>query len=147
MTVGAHMPLKEFISRHHEQIIGEFSAFARTLSPSGSDMTEADLRDHAKDMLTAIAQDLNAEQSAEEQSEKSKGHGLVNVMAASGRLHAEARIEHGFTPGQMLAEFRALRASVLRLYEASGQLDLKRVTKFNEAIDEVLSESMTPAIV
>ena len=60
--------------------------------------------DHAKDILTAIAQDLKAEQSAEEQSEKSKGHGAANVMAASGRLHAEGRIEHGFTPGRDITE-------------------------------------------
>ena len=138
-----HMPLGEFINRHHDQIISEFSGFARTLMPPGSDMTETDLRDHAKEMLVAIAQDLRAEQTAEQQSQKSKGHGSVNVMAASGRLHAEGRIQHGFTPGQMLAEFRALRASVLRLYERSGHTDIAGVTRFNEAIDEVLTESMT----
>jgi hypothetical protein len=143
MALETRMPLGEFIRRHHDEIIGAFGAFARTLIPPGSDMTEADFRDHAKDMLAAIAEDLNTEQSAAEQAEKSKGHGWVNVMAASGRLHAEGRIEHGFTPSQMLAEFRALRASVLRLYERSGETDIKGVTRFNEAIDEVLTESMT----
>ena len=137
------MPLGEFIRQHHDEIVGEFSAFARTLIPLGSDMTETDLRDHAKDMLTAIAQDLKTEQSAEEQSDKSQGHGAANVMEASGRLHAEGRIDHGFTPGQVLAEFRALRASVLRLYEHSGHTDIAGVTRFNEAIDEVLTESIT----
>ena len=137
------MALAEFIGQHHEEIIAEFSAFARTLIAQGSDMTELELRDHAKDMLIAIAKDLETDQSAEEQRKKSHGHGWVNVMAASGRLHADGRIEHGFTPGQMLAEFRALRASVLRLYERSGQLDMRGVTRFNEAIDEVLAESMT----
>lgn len=137
------MPLGEFIEGHHHEIIGAFSAFARTLMPPGSDMTETDLRDHAKDMLTAIARDLHTEQSGEEQSEKSEGRGAATVMAASGRLHAEGRIEHGFTPGQVLAEFRALRASVLKLYERSGHTDIAGVTRFNEAIDEVLTESMT----
>lgn len=137
------MALAEFIGRHHEEIIAEFSAFARTLIAPGSDMTEVDLRDHAKDILIAIAKDLETAQSADEQTRKSHGHGWVNVMAASGRLHADGRIKHGFTPGQMLAEFRALRASVLRLYERSGQLDMRGVTRFNEAIDEVLAESMT----
>ena len=42
----------------------------------------------------------------------------------------------------MLAEFRALRACVLRLYEDSGALDLSEVRRFNEAIDEALTESM-----
>lgn len=86
------MPLGEFIERHHEQIIVEFSAFARTLIPDRSDLTEADLRDHAKDMLTAIAEVLRTEQTAAEQSEKPKGHGSANVMVASGRLHADGRL-------------------------------------------------------
>jgi signal transduction histidine kinase len=137
------MSLGEFIDHHHDEIVGEFSAFARTLIPPGLGMTETELRDHAKEMLTAIAQDLKTEQTADEQSEKSKGHGAAKVMAASGRLHADARIEHGFTPGQVLAEFRALRASVLRLYERSGHTDISGVTRFNEAIDEVLTESVT----
>jgi signal transduction histidine kinase len=143
MSPAVSMPLGEFIGRHHEEIIGEFSTFARTLMPPGSEMTEFDLRDHAKEMLTAITQDLNTAQSGEQQSEKSKGRGSANVMIASGRLHAEARIEHGFAPGQMLAEFRALRASVLRLYERSGNTDIAGVTRFNESIDEVMTESMT----
>jgi signal transduction histidine kinase len=143
MAVVPAISIGEFIGRHHDEIIGEFSAFARTLISPSSDMTETELRDHAKDMLNAIARDLEAEQSVEEQSEKSRGHGWANVMAASGRLHAEGRIVQGFTPGQVLAEFRALRASVLRLYERSGHTDIAGVTRFNEAIDEVLTESIT----
>jgi signal transduction histidine kinase len=135
--------LGQFIDRHRDEIISEFAAFARTLIPPGSDMTERELRDHAKDMLIGIAEDLNTRQTVAEQSDKSQGRGLANVMAASGRLHADGRIEQGFTPAQMLAEFRALRATVLRLYERSGDNDPGGVTRFNEAIDEVLTESMT----
>ena len=137
------MPLADFIERHHDEIIGGFCRFARTLMPQGPEMSETDLRDHAKEMLAAITQDLKTEQSAEEQSEKSKGRGSAHIMAASGHLHAEGRIQHRFTPAQMLAEFRALRASVLRLYERAGHTDIAGVTRFNEAIDEVLAESMT----
>lgn len=143
MIPATSMPLGAFLERYREEIIGEFSGFARALMMPRSDMTEAELRDHAREMLTAIARDLKTEQSLEEQSEKSQGRGAANVMVSSGRLHAEGRIEQGFTPAQMLAEFRALRASVLRLYERSGNVDGAGVTRFNEAIDEVLTESMT----
>lgn len=143
MAPETHMPLGTFIGRHRDTIIGEFSAFARALIPPDSEMTEADLRDHAKDMLVAIVQDLETSQSDEEQAQKSRGRGSANVMGASGRLHAEGRTGHGFTPAQVLAEFRALRASVLRLYEHSGHTDIAGVTRFNEAIDEVLTESIT----
>ena len=63
-------------------------------------------------------------------------------MAASGRLHADARILHGFSLRAVLAEFRALRATVLRLYESSGESDLGEVRRFNESIDEALTDSM-----
>ena len=65
------------------------------------------------------------------------------MMRESARLHADGRVRHGFTPGQVLAEFRALRASVLRLYELAGERDLVGVRRFNEALDEALTESMT----
>jgi signal transduction histidine kinase len=63
-------------------------------------------------------------------------------MEASGRLHADDRIQHGFTFRSVLAEFRALRATVLRLYAESGASDLIDVGRFNEAIDEAMTESM-----
>jgi signal transduction histidine kinase len=63
-------------------------------------------------------------------------------MEASGRLHAADRILHGYPFEAVLAEFRALRASVLRLYEDSGGVDLSEMRRFNEAIDEALTESM-----
>jgi signal transduction histidine kinase len=81
-------------------------------------------------------------QSREEQSRKSKGHGSAHAMKASGRLHADHRIEHGFTFRWAVVEFRALRATVLRLYEESGATDLAEVRRFNEAVDEALTESM-----
>jgi signal transduction histidine kinase len=64
-------------------------------------------------------------------------------MAASGYLHADNRIRHGFSMSAVLAEFRALRATVLRLYEDSGGSDLAEVRRFNESVDEALTASMT----
>jgi hypothetical protein len=46
------MSLSAFIRDHHEEIISEFAVFARTLMPPGADMTEAELRDHAEEILT-----------------------------------------------------------------------------------------------
>jgi len=63
-------------------------------------------------------------------------------MAESGTLHADDRIQHGFSGPAVLAEFRALRASVLKLYEKNGQTDLSEVRRFNEALDEALTASM-----
>jgi hypothetical protein len=110
--------------------------------PPGVDMSEAELRDHAEEILTAVVEDISSPQSADEQSLKSHGRGSANIMEASGKRHADDRIKHGFTFRSVLAEFRALRATVLRLYEESGETDLTDVRRFNEAIDESLTESM-----
>ena len=136
------MSLSAFIRAHHELIIMEFAVFAKTLMPTGADMSEVELRDHAEEMLTAVVLDMETAQTAEEQSRKSKGHGSARAMEVSGKLHADHRIEHGFTFRSVLAEFRALRATVLRLYEESGASDLTEVRRFNEAVDEALIESM-----
>lgn len=136
------MPLSAFIRGHHEQIVSEFAVFAKTLMPPGVDMTEAELRDHAEELLTAVVQDISIAQTPEEQSLKSQGSGSARTMEVSGRLHADDRIQHGFTFRSVLAEFRALRATVLRLYEESGASDLTDVRRFNEAIDEAMTESM-----
>ena len=144
LTTIAAVPktLSAFIQQNHQEIITGFSAFARTLMPPHSTMTEQELRDHCEELLNAVAADLDTEQTAHEQSNKSRGQGIAHIMRISGVLHADGRLHHGFTLGQVLAEFRALRASVLRLYEISGDADLAGVRRFNEAIDEALTESM-----
>ena len=136
------LSLAEFIRSHHEEIVCEFAAYAKTLTEPDVVMSEAELRDHAKELLTAIVEDMELRQSTQEQHRKSQGQGSERTMEASGRLHAADRILHGFPFQAVLAEFRALRASVLRLYEESGAADLTEVRRFNEAIDEGLTESM-----
>jgi signal transduction histidine kinase len=138
------MPLVDFIRQHEREIIDEFEAFARILVPlAAATMTSVELRDHAHELLTAMVEDLGAVQSATEESQKSKGLGVMHAMQASGQLHADARIAHRFDANQVVAEFRALRASVLRLYAADGgEADLHGVQRFNEAVDEALTASI-----
>lgn len=136
------MALAEFIRDHQEEIIREFATFAKTLMPRDVQMTELELRDHATEILTAVVEDIRLPQTLGEQHRKSQGRGAAHSMEASGRLHAADRIRHGYPFEAVLAEFRALRASVLRLYEESGATDLSEVRRFNEAVDEALTESM-----
>ena len=74
--------------------------------PPGGDMTEAELRDHAEDILTAVVEDMRMVQTSQEQSHKSQGRGAAKSMEASGRLHADDRIQHGFSFRSVLAEFQ-----------------------------------------
>ena len=61
------------------------------------------------------------------------------------KSHAVLRARSGFDINQLASEYRALRASVLRLWTESCQPDdinLEDVIRFNEAIDQALAESI-----
>ena len=58
--------LADFIDSNRETIIGEWEAFARTLGPAADGMQSSALRDHADEILTAIALDMRERQSATE---------------------------------------------------------------------------------
>ena len=137
------MSLSVFIRDHHEEIISEFAVFAKTLMPPGAGMSDAELRDHAEEILTAVGATWARPRPLRNSLGNRRGLGTAQTMAASGSLHADDRIQHGFTFRAVLAEFRALRATVLRLYEESGGTDLTEVRRFNESIDEALTASMT----
>lgn len=139
------MNLTEFIEQAHEKIIEEWVAFAATLLPWAKGMNEKDLRDHAEELLAAVVRDMKSPQSTAEQSEKSKGRAVEEAeegdLASVGHLHAAERLRTGFKLDELVSEYRALRASVLRLWaEAQGGKESEMI-RFNEAIDESLTES------
>jgi uncharacterized membrane protein YdfJ with MMPL/SSD domain len=67
------MRLADFILRDMETILGQWEAFALTLLPAATDMKSLELRDHAKQILEAVAKDLSTSQTKEAQLEKSMG--------------------------------------------------------------------------
>jgi signal transduction histidine kinase len=142
------MRLPDFIVQKREQILAEWETFARTCKPASATMDVEALRDHASQMLTVIAADLSQPQSGSEQSEKSKGRAPAtgSSVATAAEEHGSGRAESGFTVEQMVAEYRALRASVIRLWtQEQGELkhaDIEDLTRFNEAIDQALAESV-----
>ncbi|MDB4943287.1 MAG: Sensor histidine kinase [Labilithrix sp.] len=133
--------LADFIDQERAPIVAEWEAFAKSLTPAASAMNAIALRDHADEILTAIVHDMRSQQSAAEQAEKSKGRGTAQRLGAIGKIHATLRIENGFKLGQLVAEYRALRASVLRLWEGH-ETDGPGVTRFNESVDEALTEAV-----
>ena len=143
------MRLADFILANCEEILAEWETFARTCAPASGSMDVAALRDHAASMLNAIAADLAQPQSAREQSEKSRGRAPAAEAGApptAAEEHGAGRARSGFTVVQMVAEYRALRASVIHLWTRKrGELgpdDIDDLTRFNEAIDQSLTESV-----
>ncbi|HWI14348.1 MAG TPA: sensor histidine kinase, partial [Burkholderiales bacterium] len=117
------MRLAEFIVHDMEAILVEWEAFAATMLPAATGMSALALRDHAQSILEAVAKDITTGQTREAQSEKSKGR-APNVPCApetAAQTHAILRARDAFDINQLVAEYRALRASVLRRWiDASG---------------------------
>lgn len=143
------MRLADFIENNSEPILTEWVKFAETSGPAGRTMDLTALRDHAVEMLRYIVTDLRTPQTDTEQAEKSKGNAKPGPSGpdTAAEVHGAGRAGSGFTVGEMVSEYRALRASVIRLWtEASGNLtgaDLEDLMRFNEAIDQSLAESIT----
>jgi signal transduction histidine kinase len=140
--------LADFILSDLEAILAEWEAFAATLLPASEGMNSRALRDHAPHILQAVAADLSTAQSPQQQIDKSKGLAPEpsRVRETAAQTHAVLRAQVGFDIRQLAAEYRALRASVLRLwaarFPASHDADFEDVIRFNEAIDQALAESI-----
>ena len=141
------MKLSAFLTQHMESILVEWESFARTLKPAANDMSALALRDHAKLILTAVARDMDIDESEAEQYLKSRGLAPAAVgKESAASTHGTLRQLSGFSLLQLTAEFRALRATVLRLWlptvETVSERSTYEMVRFNETIDQALAESV-----
>ncbi|RAS01328.1 sensor histidine kinase [Cupriavidus alkaliphilus] len=141
------MRLADFILRDMSRILTEWEAFAATQMPAARHMDSLALRNHAVYILRAVAKDLSIPQTRHAQREKSMGRAprLADAPETAAQTHALLRARHGFNINQMVAEYRALRASVLSLWIDAclpDPPDLDDMIRFNEAIDQAVAESV-----
>ena len=141
------MHLHLFIEQHMDEIMVEWVSFARTLDSATEEMTLLQLRDHAEAILRSIALDIDSHQSSREQYEKSRGNSPGEGAGSSAAsIHGTQRHQSNFTLLQLSAEFRALRATMLRLWlprvSALSADTIREMIRFNEGIDQALAESI-----
>lgn len=92
--------------------------------------------------------DMRSPQSPSEQAHKSRGERADNSpsVTQTAQWHAAARLASGFTLDQLVAEYRALRATVTRQWrDESGVTtakELDQLIRFNEALDQSLTEAI-----
>lgn len=144
---GPLMRLSAFISGDINGIVARWEEFASTRLPAAEHMSRLELRDHARQILEAIAIDLRTPQTRDEQSEKSRGLAATpfDARETAAQTHAVLRARSGYDIRQLASEYRALRASVLQSwFDACGAEEppLVDVIRFNEAIDQALAESI-----
>jgi len=143
------MRLADFILSNVEPILGEWEIFARSIG-AGNHLDQASLRDHGEQILKATARDMVTSQTAVERTKKSKGDGQTGhsseALDGASDKHAIDRLGLGFDLIEVMSEYRALRASVLRLWHESiptaHREDLDDITRFNESIDQSLAKAV-----
>jgi signal transduction histidine kinase len=140
------MRLPDFIQANMQRILDDAVDFAITQAPEGAQLNHKRLRNDIPLILRDVVADLRTPQSAAEQRDKAQGrtaHATSPESAASS--HGRSRADDGFGVNQMIAEYRALRASVLRLWAADQALSgdaIDDMMRFNEAIDQAVAESL-----
>jgi signal transduction histidine kinase len=140
------MNLSKFILSHTEKILVEWEEFATTFGAATDNMSSQELRDHAKQILEFVAKDIQQEQTPTQADAKSHGREAFPTGDDSASvIHGRLRYASGFTLLQLIAEYRALRASVLKLWKADGAAALTEnsdeIMRFNEAIDQSLADA------
>lgn len=141
------MRLSEFILSRQELIMQQWENFARTILPEAQLDSKA-LRNHISYLLEFIARDMETTQSRLQQSDKSQGLGQKEADASdsAAEMHAAIRYVEGFDIIQTASEFRALRASVIRMWEKErdkAEDDCDDVNRFHESVDQMLMEAIT----
>lgn len=92
---GKRIRLADFIHKHTEDIVTEWSAFARTLVPAANNATPLALRDHIYEILAFIVRDIESPQSSLEQVQKLHGDKERTSTPTAAEAHAALRLAGG----------------------------------------------------
>ena len=113
------MRLAEFIETSSEPILVEWVAFAKNVrSGREADGRRPRFGITRPQMLKTIVIDLRRHRARLSRAEKSKGNSDSTAADpdTAAEVHGADRAWSGFTIGEMVSEYRALRASVIRLW-------------------------------
>jgi signal transduction histidine kinase len=139
------MHLSEFIRVNSDRIIREWEEFAKTLT-QGADLPRWVLRDHAAAIIRCIADNMEEPQPHSEEIAKAQGEGSSGPIDQVAAIHVGLRIDSGFDLVQIIAEYRALRSCVPRLWRISEPESFAagaaEIVRFCEAIDQNIAEAI-----
>lgn len=137
------MKFTDFIKSHEKEITDEWVKFAEENISGIKKLQPKEVRDHIKQMLDTIVKDMETKQTDAQQEKKSKGKKVMRSgESKAANQHGEQRADVGFDIMELSSEFRALRASILRLWETNSktanlEVDFQDMIRFNETIDEL----------
>ena len=141
------MKFSAFIKDNLDAIVADWEAFARKL-PAGRSMSPLALRDHSREILLAIAGDMELRHTDQERADQAQDIVPTEASTTSAAAeHGALRQMAGFDLVQLFAEFRAMRASVMAFWQRSegaetGSSAIEQITRFNEGMDKALAQSV-----
>jgi len=137
--------LSEFIRTDSERIVREWEELTKTLGAE-ADLPRWFLRVHVAAILQSIAEDIERPELPFERQAKGKGEGTPGPIEHVAAAHVDLRIESGFDLVQIMAEYRALRACVLRLWRETDPDGFlhggEEITRFGDAVDRAVAETV-----
>lgn len=127
--------LAQFVRDHRNLILSEWLAEVRQLPSAHCQPLEA-IRDHIPDFLDRLADAID------------RGDVSAVTMQGLPNLHAAMRVREGYDLRQVVAEYRSIRAVILRLYSDKGDVSeesrpkLLPITTMNAALDTAIADAV-----
>src|SRR6056297_2107045 len=143
------MKLASFMNQRLEELLGAWDEAAAHIYPGVDGLSPKALRNSAREILLAVVEDLSAQPLAGDD-ERLRARGQLPAHAPSmtetARSHAAERFSQGFTVNNVVAEFCALRESVISRWIAVSTPttadELADLRRFDHAIDQALAASV-----
>ncbi|MEM5328852.1 HAMP domain-containing sensor histidine kinase [Paraburkholderia sp. JHI2823] len=143
------MRLADFMVCNTEAILAQWEASVVPVTGAAASAEWTVLRDSARQILQTVAKQISVPQTKDAQQEQSRRR-LSRTVDDAGEMTAAQtlalmRAQRGFSINQMALDYRALRASVLRLWADKARpdaLDLDDIIRFDEAMDQALADSV-----
>lgn len=141
------MRLADYIEHNATAIVDAAEEYAGSQLAGRVTLDSETLRDHLPQLLEVIVADLRGSQTAQREREKAEGeHDTPATSPMSpAQWHGQLRAKSGFSIAHLVAEYRVLRAAVLRLWSAGKVADQEAfddMMRFNQAIDQAIAESV-----
>ncbi len=137
------MTISALIHEQLDSLAQDFAGVARAQLPAAAGLSDKELRNSVRDILLAVADDIEQPQTANHQRAKAQGGHPDHApdLTLHAQVHAARRLAQGFTQDQLVAEYRALRASLSRRVE-QGSFTMGELVRLNEALDQAMLESI-----
>ena len=143
------MRMADLIDSHLGEILAEWDAFVASYFASAETINAFAGRDHRSEILQAIAEALRQPHTSPASFAKSRvlAPALEKTQETAAEMHGRERAEEGFSISQIVSEYRAVRATVMRLWTMrhttlSDATAIEDMTRFNEALDQAAAESV-----